>query len=178
MLKAIFKFIWIQASLLSNIPKHNKHEDTNGNNLVTRLLQKKFAYQNKNNKRNPTKFKKKLLCPSWMPVHRKHEEHFHTWDVINIFIPLCLPSRVRTHTALFTIHQPMHNIQLCSSFMRKLHTRLFNSLNALVVMGPAVKEHGNGLSCQISVIPAEHWACITSVPWLLLLTTLSGIESQ
>lgn len=174
MLKAIFKFILIQASLLSNIPKHNKHEDTNGNNLVTTFLQESLLTKTKIKKKKL----KKLLCPSWMPVHMKHKEHFHSWDVVNIFIPLCLPSHVRTHTALFAIHQPMYHIQLCLSFMRKLHTRLFNSLNALVVMGPVVKEHGNGLSCQISVIPAEHWAWITSVPWLLLLTSLSGIEPQ
>lgn len=47
MLKAIFKFILIQASLLSNIPKHNKHEDTNGNNLVTTFLQESLLKKTK-----------------------------------------------------------------------------------------------------------------------------------
>lgn len=47
MLKAIFELILIQASLLGNIPKHNKQEDTNGNNLVIRLLQESLLTEKK-----------------------------------------------------------------------------------------------------------------------------------
>lgn len=59
MLKAIFQLILIQASLLSKIPQP---KDTNGNNLVTRLLQESLLI--KKTQKNPKTKLKKLLGPS------------------------------------------------------------------------------------------------------------------
>lgn len=59
MLKAIFQLILIQASLLSKIPQP---KDTNGNNLVTRLLQESLLI--KKTPKNPKTKLKKLLGPS------------------------------------------------------------------------------------------------------------------
>lgn len=99
MLKAIFELILIQASLLGSIPKHNKQEDTNGNSLAIRLLQESLLTKKKKKKI------KEILGPSWMPVHMKYEDHFHSWDVITNFITLCLSSHIRTNLCLPYISQ-------------------------------------------------------------------------
>lgn len=52
MLKAIFQLILIQASLLSKIPQP---KDTNGNNLVTRLLQESLLIKNSKKPKNKIK---------------------------------------------------------------------------------------------------------------------------